>query len=659
MCGIAGYWHDGKRSDLGNLAQAMTRSLQHRGPDGQGVWTDEEAGLALGHRRLSILDLSENGAQPFMSASGQTVLTFNGEIYNHLEIRQHLSLTTFRGTSDTETLAEAIDQWGMEATLAKLNGMFAFAVWDRSKRTLTVARDRLGIKPLYYWHTNSRFLFASELKSLQAAVRHDSELSLDIDRKAIALLMRHGYVPAPETIFSGVRKLLPGTLHTITNLNTASSPQPYWSLAQVAQSGHAKAESLADTNSSDARVSDTDLSDNEAIEELEELLANSIRLRTLADVPVGAFLSGGVDSSVVVALLQKNSPSPVSTFTVGFEQKDFDESQQARRFAELFGTTHHELIVTDEEARGIVPRLPMIYDEPFADSSQIPTRLISEFARQHVTVSLSGDGGDELFGGYRRYQTVDAMWSRLQAIPSFLRRAGGPCAEVLHRLLPRGLSSGRTKERLSLVADLIPSRDGRQFYSRHFGHWRRPDELVIGGSGSRTYLDETDRWRCGDDLLAEMMLADGMTYLPDDILTKLDRASMSVGLEARVPLLDHRVVEFAWRQPKRMRWRDGQTKWLLRQVLRRQLPEGESGNLDQPKRGFGVPLSEWLRGPLRDWAESLLDSDRLRDEGFLHADAVRSKWQEHVSGQREWHYWLWDVLMFQAWLENWSQSAAD
>lgn len=640
MCGIVGLWNPNLAPrDAERIVELMAARLRHRGPDGDGVWSDGEAGPVLGHRRLSILDLSAAGAQPMVSASGRTVITFNGEIYNHLELRGELSDTTFRGMSDTETLVEAIDQWGLLRTLGKLNGMFAFAAWHRETRTLSLVRDRLGIKPLYYSHDSDarKVAFGSELKALEAIPGEQRP----IHRGAVSLLMRHGYIPCPLTIREGVHKLAPGHLLQITEstLGRETKPQPYWSLTEVAQGGH---ENLAAV--SDGAVSDGAVSDDETCERFQSLLTDSIRLRTLSDVPLGAFLSGGVDSSLVVAYLQQISSSPVSTFTVGFEQEEFDESQQARQFAAHLGCDHHELRVTGEEARAVIPSLSTIYDEPFADSSQIPTLLISEFARRHVKVCLSGDGGDELFGGYRRYQFVDKLWNSIRRFPYWLRRASGPCAGGLGRLLPRS-----SRNKAQVLCDLLPARDGRQLYARHFGHWRRPHELVLDGAMPETFIDRTDDWRHPAGLVEEMMLADGVTYLPDDILTKLDRASMSVSLEARVPLLDHRLVEFAWQLPRRMRWRDGQSKWLLRHVLGRHAPDGL---LDQPKRGFGVPLAEWLRGPLRDWAESLLDEAKLQNQGFLQPSVIHKAWQEHQRGQAEWHYLLWDVLMFQAWLEG-------
>jgi asparagine synthase (glutamine-hydrolysing) len=630
MCGIVGLWDLNMASDAASQSvEAMSTKLRHRGPDGDGVWAAGDGGPALGHRRLSILDLSEAGAQPMESANGRTVITFNGEIYNHRELRGELGDHSFRGTSDSETLVEAIDRWGLLTTLGKLNGMFALAVWHEQTRTLSLVRDRMGIKPLYYWHDApaGRVAFASELKALEATPLG----ARPIDRGAISLLMRHGYIPCPLTIFEGVRKLPPGHLIQITEstLGRATQPQAYWSLTDVAQCGN-----------KDPFVG----SDEEAREQFETLLTDSIRSRTLADVPLGAFLSGGVDSSLVVAHLQQISTSPVSTFTVGFEQQEFDESAQARQFASHLGTDHHELRVSGEQARAVIPKLAEIYDEPFADSSQIPTLLISEFARQHVKVCLSGDGGDELFGGYRRYQFVDGLWNRIRPFPYLMRRLGAPCAGVLGKLLPTGLGN-----RAQVVCDLLPARDRRDLYARHFGHWRRPHESVLDGAASTTFFDQTDTWRHPDGLLEEMMLVDGATYLPDDILTKLDRASMSVGLEARVPLLDHRVVEFAWRLPRRLRWRDGQSKWMMRESLKRHAPHGL---LDQPKRGFGVPLAEWLRGPLRGWADSLLDPTKLLNQGILRPKVVQRAWQEHLQGRAEWHYLLWDVLMLQAWLEK-------
>jgi asparagine synthase (glutamine-hydrolysing) len=639
MCGIAGFWNTTEvATDIRATVQTMVAALRHRGPDAEGQWADLQSGLAFGHRRLAILDLSARGAQPMESASGRTVITYNGEVYNHRELRRDLGDHAFRGTSDTETLVEAIERWGVDETLARLNGMFAFAVWDKSERVLTLARDRLGIKPLYYGRHDGRFFFASELKALQAISNRVDKpykrqgFPLDIDRGAVSLLMKHGYIPSPHTIFAGILKLPAGATLRLNGLSLEHdiTPESYWSLPKIA---------------AQATVARTlRIPDEEAVQQLESLLTDSIRLRTLADVPLGAFLSGGLDSSLVAATLQMCSSSPIATFTVGFQQQEFDESRAARRFAAHLGTDHHELLVTDADARDVIPSLPIHYDEPFADSSQIPTLLISEFARRHVKVSLSGDGGDELFGGYRRYQFVDSIWNRFRGIPTGIRCLLGPCARYVSCLLPR-----RLRNKALVAAELLPASTGRELYSRHFGHWRRPDKLVLDADCPSGFLDQTDRWELDDGLLEEMMLADGVTYLPDDILVKLDRASMSVGLEARVPLLDHRLVEFAWQLPRSLRWRNKQTKWILRQLLQRHVP---ADWFDQPKRGFGVPLAEWLRGPLRDWAENLLSPRRLSDQGFFDVRVVRRAWRDHISGKTDEHYLLWDVLMFQAWLEQ-------
>ncbi|HIF31052.1 MAG TPA: asparagine synthase (glutamine-hydrolyzing) [Planctomycetes bacterium] len=642
MCGIAGFWNTKNApGEIRAIIEAMVAPLRHRGPDADGHWTDSQSGLAFGHRRLSILDLSERGAQPMESASGRTVITYNGEIYNHRELRKDMSDHSFRGTSDTETLVEAIERWGVEGTLSRANGMFAFAAWDRSERVLTLARDRLGIKPLYYGRHDGCLFFSSELKAIRAVSKRGTNaglgIPLTIDRGAVSLLMKHGYIPSPHTIFNGILKLPAGAILQLTELSLDRdlTPHHYWSLQKIAIQSTASRSQI--------------VPDEEVVEQLDSLLTDSIRLRTLADVPLGAFLSGGLDSSLVAATLQKYSPSPIATFTIGFQQQEFDESVDARRFASHLGTDHHELLVTDADARDVIPTLPTHYDEPFADSSQIPTLLISEFARRHVKVSLSGDGGDELFGGYRRYQFVDSLWHRFRQIPDRLRHLLAPTARCMSYLLPR-----RLRNKALVAAELLPASSGRELYARHFGHWRRPNELVLHGDCPNVFLDQTDRWELDDGLLEEMMLVDGVTYLADDILVKLDRASMAVGLEARVPLLDHRLVEFAWQLPRSQRWRNGETKWLLRQLVQRHIPKEW---LEQPKRGFGVPLAEWLRGPLRDWADHLLAPGRLEGEGFFETRIVQRAWQEHVSGKAEWHYLLWDVLMFQAWLEEWEQSA--
>jgi asparagine synthase (glutamine-hydrolysing) len=606
----------------------MSDTLTHRGPDDSGVWVDPEAGIALGHRRLSILDLSELGRQPMHSADERFVLAFNGEVYNHAELRRDLEKLGhgFRGHSDTEVLLAAIQRWGVEETLPRLIGMFAVAVWDRGERRLTLARDAVGIKPLYYGWLNGRFLFGSELKALQA---HPG-FSAEIDRAALSSYLHHCYVPAPQTIYRGISKLPPGTMLTVSAERSDAEPVAWWAMAEAAENG------LLDPFVG---------SDEETIDELEKHLRGSVGLRMLADVPVGAFLSGGIDSSTVVALMQAQSTQPIRTFSIGFEEAGYDEAPHAKAVARHLGTDHTECYVTPTEARDVIPRLPTLFDEPFADSSQIPTFLVSQIARRDVTVCLSGDGGDELFCGYDRYTRLRRLWEKVAWCPRPIRWTAGRGASLLAALLPP--SVGR-KERLAMVGELLAATDGADVYARFHSHWHNHRSLVIGGDDALLTRPTERLIESGARFGEQMTYVDAVTYLPDDILVKVDRASMGVSLEARVPLLDQRVVEFAWRVPMSMKVRDGQTKWLLRRVLDRYVP---SELIDRAKMGFGVPIDSWLRGPLRDWAEALLDEKRLASEGYFHPGPIQRKWREHVSGRADWHYLLWDVLMFQSWLE--------
>ncbi|MDI6748790.1 MAG: asparagine synthase (glutamine-hydrolyzing) [Rhodocyclaceae bacterium] len=643
----------------------MANTLIHRGPDDVGVWVDADAGIALGHRRLAILDLSPAGHQPMVSTSGRYVIAFNGEIYNHLELRKALSklgaggtAPAWRGHSDTETLLAAFEAWGIEKTLTRCVGMFALALWDRETRTLTLARDRIGEKPLYYGWVRGALVFGSELKALRAYPGFDNV----IERRALALFMRHNYVPAPWSIFENIWKLPPGCYvqFAAAELTPGASPsgrgevKPYWSLREVAEAG------LPDPFTG---------SEAEAVVELERLLLQSIAGQMVADVPLGAFLSGGIDSSTVVALMQAQSSRPVKTFTIGFHEGEYNEAEHAKAVARHLGTDHTELYVTPDEAMAVIPKLPALYDEPFADSSQIPTFLVAQLARRHVTVSLSGDGGDELFGGYNRYFWTRSIWRRLTQIPMGLRRALAKMLVALpaarwnaffaatRPLLPQRYRVSLAGDKMHKLAELVTLDSPQAVYRYLVSHWKHPaQELVQGATEPPTVLQTTDGWpkalhtdSMGEGLEELMMFLDQLTYLPDDILVKVDRAAMGVSLETRVPLLDHRVVEFAWRLPLRFKIRDGQGKWLLRQVLYRYVPKEL---IERPKMGFGVPLDQWLRGPLREWAEDLLSEERLKREGFLHPAPVRHKWQEHLSGRRNWAYYLWDVLMWEAWLES-------
>lgn len=647
MCGITGFLGISSRGSA-VVADRMASALYHRGPDDSGVWVDEPAGVALAHRRLSILDLSPAGHQPMVSPSGRYVIVFNGEIYNHLELREALPDGKWRGHSDTETLLAAFECWGVAASLKKSVGMFAIALWDRESRTLTLGRDRLGEKPLYYGWQNGVLLFGSELKALRA---HPAFQGV-INRDALTLFLRHNYVPVPYSIYRGINKLPPGTfLQVNASAALASSsgihPVSYWSAREVAEIGQANLFRG---------------SDNDACEALEAVLGQSIRGQMLADVPLGAFLSGGIDSSTVVALMQSQSKRPVKTFTIGFNEAGYNEAEHAHAVARHLGTEHTELYVKPEEAQAVIPLLPRLYDEPFADSSQIPTYLVSRLAREHVTVSLSGDGGDELFGGYNRYFWAQNIWRRLGWLPQSLRAAVAGVLTALppttwnsvfrkfERMLPANLRYANPGDKLHKLAEILAVRNPEEIYWGLVSHWKQPTQIVKDGTEPPTILADANQWAKVPDLTHRMMYLDTVSYLPDDILTKVDRAAMGISLETRVPLLDHRVLEFAWTLPLTMKLRDGQSKWLLRQVLYRHVPQEM---IERPKMGFGIPLDVWLRGPLRSWAEELLNASSLETSGYFRASLIREKWDEHLSGRRNWSYYLWDVLMFEAWRRQW------
>lgn len=649
MCGIAGFFDPAVPTapdGLNALAAAMGDPLRHRGPDAGAVWTDADAGIALAHRRLAIIDLSPAGHQPMISADGRWVIAYNGEVYNAPELRDALTQdgakVAWRGHSDTEVIVEAVAHWGVVPAVERLIGMFAFALWDRTERRLFLVRDRLGIKPLYWGRFGALLLFGSELKALRAHPAWTPE----IDRDALAAYLRYNYVPAPHTIYRGVHKLTPGTVLTVA---AGAEPHctPYWRMDEVVRRGQKERWHA--------------LSDAEAIERLEALLSDAIGRRMVADVPLGAFLSGGVDSSTVTALMQAQSNRPVRTFSIGFREAGYDEAHHAAAVARHLGTDHTELYVEPDHALDVIPRLPGWYDEPFADVSQIPTFLVSEMTRQHVTVALSGDGGDELFAGYSRYVLAETLWRRLGRLPPGARqgaaaliRALPPAAwQRLFAAVPRRWRPFAAGDRLHKLADILVLPSQEALYRRLVSHWPDPATVVRGATEPQGPLWDAARRASVPDATEWMQYIDTLTYLPDDILTKVDRASMAVSLEARVPLLDHRLVELAWHLPMRFKVRDGVGKWLLRQVLYRHVPQNL---MERPKMGFGVPIESWLRGPLRAWAEDLLDPVRMRQEGFLDPDPVHAKWREHLSGRRNWHYSLWGILMFQAWLRYYHAS---
>lgn len=642
MCGIAGFIDPRLASDSAGLAQrarAMGDAIANRGPDASGIWIDESLGVALSHRRLSIVDLSEAGAQPMMSADGRWVICYNGEIYNSEDIRRDPDFRSvvWRGHSDTETIVESVAQRGLSVTLNDLNGMFAIALWDRKERALHLVRDRLGIKPLFVARRGDQIYFASELKSLHAA----KALDLVIDPSSVTSFLRFGYVPAPHTIYRGVAKLMPGE-HLTLPVGGPGVSQRYWSAADVAMRGV---------------TSPLEFSDEEAIEQLSALLSDAVSRQMLADVPLGAFLSGGIDSSAVAGLMVAAQRGPVRTFSIGFPEFGFDESKDAAAVARHLGTHHTELVVTASDALGVVPQLAQMYDEPFADSSQIPTHLVSKLTRQHVTVALSGDGGDELFGGYNRYRLAEGMSQKLSRLPLGARRGVAsmlqavPMAWVdgLASLAPRGMLPSQAADKLRKFATVM-TLDSEGIYRRLVSQCEDPATLAPSAGEHPLVPWSTGAVGALPTFLDRMQLLDTMTYLPDDILQKVDRASMAVALEARPPLLDHRVVEFAWRLPRRFKIRDGETKWLLRRVTERMVPKQL---LDRPKMGFGVPLAEWLRGPLRDWAEDLLDPQRL-GAGLIDVKAANRLWSDHLTGRRNWAYALWTILMYEAWRRRWA-----
>lgn len=647
MCGITGFLNSTSLSqtlDSKTIVQSMVTTLTHRGPDREGVWT-EGSKLALGHRRLSVVDLSANADQPMVSDCGRYVMIFNGEIYNHRDMRDQLDKESWRGLSDTETLLAAFQAWGVSRTLQQTIGMFAIALWDRQSKELTLARDRFGEKPIFYGWQGGSFLFSSELKSLAVHPQWQGV----IDRDALRLYIQYGYVPVPLSIWQGISKLPPGTFLTLPlDVAIDELPEPifFWRATEFMRLGE-----------------DYEGDDTSALEELEYRLDDAISGQMVADVPLGAFLSGGVDSSAVVALMQRQTATPVKTFSVGFSEIGYNEAEHAKAVAKHLGTDHSELYVSGADAFGVIPKLPDIYDEPFGDSSQIPTYLIAALARSEVTVSLTGDGADELFGGYNRHVFGPPLLRLLDMLPLTLRRIASQSItsvspsiwNSLGHIIPRRFAQPTFGDRLYKLASVLTVKDLDELYMRLASQECEPRSIVINTTTGQ--LDK-DLWVKREMRELEfigqsrkMMFNDALGYLTDDILCKVDRAAMAASLETRTPFLDHRVAEFAWRLPNNMKIRDGSSKWLLRQLLYKHVPKKI---IERPKQGFGIPLGEWLRGPLREWAEYHLSEPRIREEGFLHPEPIRRRWQEHVTGRRNWQHFLWNVLMFQAWLERWS-----
>ncbi|MBR8830403.1 MAG: Asparagine synthetase [glutamine-hydrolyzing] 1 [Chroococcopsis gigantea SAG 12.99] len=642
MCGIVGIWQTSPENSIEDLTSSisqMSATLIHRGPDDGGIWIDETLGIALGHRRLSILDLSPQGHQPMISADGRYIIVFNGEIYNFLDLRGQLGRhCKFRGHSDTEVLLEAFSLWGIEATLKQALGMFAFALWDKQEKFLYLGRDRMGEKPLYYGWIDRTFVFASELKAIKAYGRFQPA----IDRDALGLFLQYGYIPAPHSIYEGISKLIPGTVLRIEN-DRASSTSVYWSSREIASHG----------------INNPFVgSQTEAINSLESLLTEVITQQKIADVPLGAFLSGGIDSSLVVALLQKVSNQKVKTFTIGFSEREYDEAQYAAKVARHLGCDHTEMYINSKSAIDVIPLLPRLYDEPFADASAIPTFLVSQLARQGVTVCLSGDGGDELFGGYSQYLWGRKIWGVIGKIPLPPRQlvscgiytASSRRWNQLTRLLP--LSAFKyfpAGDSLYRLAGVLSQKQPLGIYHYLMCQWQNPESVVIGMKETKTIFNDLSL-SIDADLLQQMMYVDTMTGLPDGILVKVDRATMGNSLESRIPFLDPRIFEFAWSLPPEMKVRGDRGKWILRQLLSRYIP-GEL--IDRPKQGFGIPLADWLRSEqLRPWGDYLLSEERLLAGGFFYPRPIVEKWQEHRSGRYNWHRLLWPVLMFQAWLNE-------
>lgn len=647
MCGIAGFIDRRAATTedrLRDIVASMTDSLRHRGPDAGDLWLDPAAGAALGHRRLAIIDLTPSGAQPMASASGRYVITYNGEVFNYRELRAELTAAgaRFHGNSDTEVIVEGIAAWGVEATVRRLIGMFVFGLWDRHMRTLWLVRDRLGIKPMYFAATDKHCMFGSELKAFRATAAFP--VSLDTD--AVTGYLRLGYVPSPHSIYREIKKLPPGHLLKLAP-DRPVEIAPYWDLRRIVRDG---------IRSSVA----TDRIDEHAIvDELDALLRDAVRMRMISDVPLGAFLSGGIDSSTVVALMQAQSNRAIRTFSIGFREETYNEAPHARRVAEHLGTDHMEHYAEPRDALDVIPKLPDWYDEPFADSSQIPTYLVSAMTRQHVTVALSGDGGDEIFAGYNRYFWADALWRRLRVVPGPLRNAAAALAQSvststwdrLCSIVPASWRVPQPGDKVHKLAKVLRLDGPDAIFRQLVSQWPEPKAVSQAGREPDGPLWDESLSRDIPNFIARMQYIDTVTYLPDDILTKVDRATMAVSLEGRVPLLDHRVVERVWSLPLHLKVRRGRGKWLLRQVLARYVPERL---IDRPKMGFGVPIDKWLRGPLRDWADSLLSPAALTSDGLLRAEPIQAAWREHLAGVRNWQYPLWTILMLQAWRRRWA-----
>jgi asparagine synthase (glutamine-hydrolysing) len=651
MCGITGFLHTSFHPDQwSHELFKMAKTMIHRGPDDEGVWFDSNVGVGLAHRRLAIIDLSREGHQPMTSISGRYVIVYNGEIYNFQLLRKSLKNENiqWRSHSDTEVILAAIESWGIETAVKHCIGMFAFALWDKKERILYLCRDRIGIKPLYYALIKNGMVFGSELKALKA----HQDFEPIIDRNALALYLRYNCIPAPYCIFQNSWKLMPGHILKISANSLRKKKElpksfSYWSASNIVEAG--KREPVKYTTA------------EEAIERLEDKLFDAVKMRMISDVPLGCFLSGGVDSSTVASLMQKQSNQPIKTFTIGFHDIRYNEAKYAKAVANILGTEHTELYVSIDDAIDVIPNLPTLYDEPFSDSSQIPTFLLSKLTRLHVTVCLSGDGGDEIFGGYNRHFLWQSIWQKTKWMPMHLKKliscgmkkiSPNTWDKILQNLMflsPERFKFGMSGDRIHKLSEVIDSQSPEMIYKTLISHWKEPEKIVINGSEPMTVIAKCNYHPTISEFTHQMMYFDLITYLPDDILTKIDRASMGVSLEARVPILDHRVVEFVWRLPLSMKVFNNQGKWILRQILYKYVPKEL---IERPKMGFAIPIDAWLRGPLRDWAETILDENRLKQEGFFDPKPIRNKWEEHLSGKLNWQYDLWDVLMFQSWLEQ-------
>ena len=649
MCGISGFYSK-SLSNFDHTIKKMSSAIMHRGPDNSGIWQDKSAGVVFGHQRLSILDLSSAGHQPMKSNSERFIITYNGEIYNHKEIRKEIEIKNryikWKSNSDTETLLESIETFGLELALNKISGMFAFALWDQQEGSLTLARDRIGEKPLYFgWqgtNENKVFLFSSELKALKA----HPEFKAQVNRESVALQLRYNYIPAPYSIYKDIYKLLPGHYLQLKNNDLKKNLLPkskvYWSLIQKAIEG----------NKHQFKHSQIEIQNN-----LEICLRDSIKKQMISDVPLGAFLSGGIDSSTVVALMQSQQTDPVKTFTIGYNEDDYSEAKYAKKIAKHLGTDHTELYISAQSAREIIPRLPTIYDEPFSDSSQIPTYLVSHLAKQNVKVALSGDGGDELFCGYNRYTMSKKFLDIFRFVPISMRKIFSSGINLISpikwdrisKIIPGINQYPNFGDKIHKAAKILQAKNLFEMYYILCTNWENLSEVVINSNGSNFDFDKFDEELKNLNNQEQMMAIDFISYLPNDILTKVDRSAMSLSLETRMPLLDHELIEHVWKIPHSFKYREGNGKWIFRQILNKYVPKDLT---ERPKMGFGVPIDSWLRGPLREWAENLINENRLRREGYYNPALIIKKWKEHLSGKKNWQSDLWNVLMFQSWVDT-------